>query len=45
MCCARGAVNLGDPAVRARYVEARRHPDVRSAREQLLKLYPRPAER
>jgi hypothetical protein len=41
MCCERGAVNLGDPAVRARYVEARRRPDVRSALDQLLELYPR----
>jgi hypothetical protein len=40
MCCRRGAVNLQDPAVRARYVEARRRPDVRSARGQLLELYP-----
>jgi hypothetical protein len=44
MCCRRGAVNLGDPAVRARYVEARRRPDVRSALEELLKLYPRSKE-
>ena len=41
MCCQRGAVDLRDPAVRARYVEARRQPDVRSALEQLLRLYPR----
>jgi hypothetical protein len=41
MCCIRGAVNLGDPAIRARYVEARRRPEVRSARSQLLELYPR----
>jgi Matrixin len=41
MCCVRGAVNLGDPAIRARYVEARRRPEVRSARSQLLELYPR----
>lgn len=40
MCCRRGAVNLGDPAVRARYVEARRRPAVRSALPQLLELYP-----
>lgn len=44
MCCQRGAVNLGDPAVRARYVEARRRPDVRSALEALLELYPRARE-
>lgn len=41
MCCREGAVNLGDPAVRARYVEARRRPDVRSALPQLRELYPR----
>jgi hypothetical protein len=41
MCCIHGAVNLGDPAIRARYVEARRRPEVRSARSQLLELYPR----
>jgi len=41
MCCQRGRVNLGDPAVRARYVEARRRPEVRSALRQLLELYPR----
>jgi len=41
MCCLRGAVNLGDPAIRARYVEARRRPEVRSVLGQLLELYPR----
>ncbi|MGH7358814.1 MAG: matrixin family metalloprotease [Candidatus Rokuibacteriota bacterium] len=41
MCCQRGAVDLRDPAIRARYVEARRQPDVRSALEELLRLYPR----
>lgn len=41
MCCERGAVDLRDPAVRARYVEARRRPEVRSALRQLLVLYPR----
>jgi hypothetical protein len=40
MCCRSGAVNLADPAVRARYIEGRRHPDVRSALGQLLTLYP-----
>jgi hypothetical protein len=40
MCCLRG-VNLRDPAIRARYVEARRPPEVRSARGQLLELYPK----
>jgi hypothetical protein len=41
MCCERGRVDLRDPAVRARYVEARRQPNVRSALQQLLGLYPR----
>ena len=41
MCCRRGAVDLGDPVVRARYVEARRRPEVRSALRQLQELYPR----
>lgn len=41
MCCQRGTVNLGDPAIRARYIEARRRPDVRSVLPQLLDLYPR----
>lgn len=41
MCCRRGAVNLADPAVRARYVEARRRPDVRSAAPEIRALYPR----
>ena len=40
MCCVKGAVNLADPAIRARYIEARRRPDVRSALAQLLGLYP-----
>jgi hypothetical protein len=39
MCCERGAVNLADPAARARYVEARRRPEVLSALRQLLELY------
>jgi Matrixin len=41
MCCQRGAVNLGDPAVRARYIEARRRPEVRSMLPQLLHVYRR----
>ncbi|HEY7601044.1 MAG TPA: matrixin family metalloprotease [Methylomirabilota bacterium] len=40
MCCRRGAVDLRDPANRARYVEARRQPAVRSAVAELLRLYP-----
>ena len=30
MCCEPGAINFSDPATRAAYVEARRHPDLRS---------------
>ena len=41
MCCAGGSVDLGDPATRAAYVHARRHPDVRSARAQLAEHYAR----
>ncbi|MGH2652674.1 MAG: hypothetical protein ACRDHK_15865, partial [Actinomycetota bacterium] len=41
MCCQRGTVDLRDPTIRARYVEARRRPEVRSALRQLLELYPR----
>jgi hypothetical protein len=41
MCCQRGAVDLRDSGIRARYVEARRRPEVRSALGQLLELYPR----
>jgi hypothetical protein len=41
MCCLEGAVNFQDAAVRARYVEARRHPDVRSALPQLRGAYQR----
>lgn len=41
MCCVEGAVNLQDPAIRARYVDARRCPEVRSALPQLRELYRR----
>jgi hypothetical protein len=41
MCCVHEKVNLADPAIRARYVEARRRPDVRSVIPQLRELYPR----
>ena len=41
MCCLEGAVNFQDPGVRARYVEARRHPIVRSALSQLREAYQR----
>jgi Matrixin len=39
MCCLEGAVNFRDAAVRARYVDARRHPDVRSVLPQLREAY------
>jgi Matrixin len=41
MCCEHGAVDLTDPAVRAAYVQARRQPDLRSVREQLVEHYER----
>jgi matrixin len=41
MCCERGAVDLADPAVREAYVQARRHPDVRSVRGELVEHYRR----
>src|SRR2546423_1810908 len=41
MCCVDGAVDFADPATREAYVAARRHPDVRSARTQLVEHYRR----
>lgn len=41
MCCEAGRVDLDDPATRQAYVDARRHPDVRSARAQLTAHYAR----
>jgi len=41
MCCVRGSVDFTDPAARDAYVDARRHPDVRSARAQLAEHYAR----
>jgi hypothetical protein len=41
MCCVHAALDFRDPAVRAAYVEARRHPDVGSARAQLAAHYAR----
>ncbi|HEU4368764.1 MAG TPA: matrixin family metalloprotease [Methylomirabilota bacterium] len=41
MCCERGAVDLTDPATRGAYVEARRRPDVGTARAQLAEHYAR----
>lgn len=39
MCCVRGSIDFNDPATREAYIEARRHPDVRSAEEQLRRHY------
>jgi hypothetical protein len=39
MCCVMGSVDFGDPAVAEAYVQARRHPDVRSVRVQLGEQY------
>jgi hypothetical protein len=39
MCCVRGSIDFNDPATRHAYIEARRHPDVRSAEEQLRTHY------
>jgi Matrixin len=41
MCCVKGSVNFGDPSAREAYIEARRHPDVRSVRAQLAEHYAR----
>jgi hypothetical protein len=41
MCCVKGSVDFSDAAVREAYVQARRHPDVRSARAQLAEHYAR----
>ena len=39
MCCDAGSLNFDDPKVRDAYIEARRHPDVRSAQAQLTAHY------
>ncbi|MBM4439500.1 MAG: matrixin family metalloprotease [Candidatus Rokubacteria bacterium] len=41
MCCVHASLDFNDPAVRAAYVESRRHPDVGSARAQLTAHYER----
>jgi hypothetical protein len=41
MCCVKGSVDFNDPAARDAYIEARRHPEVRSARAQLAEHYAR----
>lgn len=41
MCCVTGSIDFKDPVAREAYVEARRHPDVRSAAAQLRAHYAR----
>ena len=41
MCCDVGGLNFGDPTVRATYIQARRHPDLRSVIPQLREHYRR----
>lgn len=41
MCCDPGALNFGDPTIRAAYIEARRHPDLRSVAPDLAAHYRR----
>jgi Matrixin len=41
MCCVRGSIDFNDPVVRQTYVDARRHPDLRSASAQLRAHYDR----
>jgi predicted Zn-dependent protease len=39
MCCITGSIDFKDPAAREAYVEARRHPDLRSVEAQLKAHY------
>jgi len=39
MCCIHGSVDFKDPAMRKAYVDARRHPNLRSVESQLLAHY------
>jgi Matrixin len=41
MCCDPGAINFSDPTTRAAYIEARRHPDLRSVAPDLAAHYSR----
>lgn len=41
MCCVHASLDFNDPTVRAAYVEARRHPDIGTARAQLATHYER----
>src|SRR6185436_16830760 len=41
MCCVHQSLDFNDPAVRAAYIESRRHPDVGTVRAQLAAHYER----
>jgi hypothetical protein len=41
MCCVAGSIDFGDPDVRNAYIDARRHPDLRSVKAQLRTHYDR----
>ena len=41
MCCVAGSIDFNDPVARQAYVEARRHPDLRSVSSQLRAHYDR----
>ena len=41
MCCVHASLNFNDAAIREAYIEARRHPDVGSIRQQLAAHYER----
>jgi hypothetical protein len=41
MCCVAGSIDFSDPLARETYVEARRHPDLRSVKAQLQAHYRR----
>jgi hypothetical protein len=42
MCCTHGAIDFTDPVARQAYIDARRNPDVGSARAQLSRQYGAP---
>lgn len=41
MCCVKGSIDFDDPAARQAYIDARRHPDLRSVIAQLVAHYRR----
>jgi hypothetical protein len=41
MCCAAGSIDFNDPVARQAYIDARRHPDLRSISAQLRAHYDR----